>query len=73
MKKWKARKMEFTNRSRGDLIKVEIRDETRRLIYRSKFNIRDKNAIISILQVLEKYSGFSLLALIREKLKNEWV
>jgi hypothetical protein len=73
MKKWKKKKMEYLHRREGDLVKVEIRDETRRMIYRNKFNINDKVAIINFLQVLESYSKFNIAELIREKLRvGEW-
>jgi len=66
-------KNEYTCRKEGEVIKVEIRDATRKILYRTKFNAQDKNAIIMLLGVLEKYSGFSVYALIQEKLKvGEW-
>lgn len=57
----------------GDIVKIEIRDQTYRIIYRRTFNIKDKNAILSLIKILEDYSGFSVYQLIRQKLKiGEW-
>jgi len=74
MKDWKKNKMEYSHRKEGDVVNVEIRDQTRRVLYRNKFNIKDKNAIISFLQVLEKYSNFSIIDLIKKKMEigNWW-
>lgn len=66
-------KNEYSHWRKGDLVKIEIRDATYRIIYKKKFNIRDKNAILSVVKALEDYSGFSIAELIREKLKiGEW-
>ena len=65
--------MEYSHRKEGDIVDVQIRDQTRRVLYRNKFNIKDKNAIISFLQVLEKYSNFSIIDLIQQKMKlGDW-
>jgi len=73
MKDWKKNKMEYSHRKEGDVVNVEIRDQTRRVLYRNKFNIKDKNAIISFLQVLEKYSNFSIIDLIKKKMEiGDW-
>jgi len=65
--------MEYSHRKEGDVVNVEIRDQTRRVLYRNKFNIKDKNAIISFLQVLEKYSNFSIIDLIKKKMEiGDW-
>jgi len=73
MKDWKKNKMEYSHRKEGDIVDVQIRDQTRRVLYRNKFNIKDKNAIISFLQVLEKYSNFSIIDLIQQKIKlGDW-
>ncbi len=71
MKKWKKKKMEYAHSREGDTVKVEIKDSTRRTIYRTKFNIRDRKAIIAFLQVLENYSSFSITSLVKEKLKMD--
>jgi len=65
--------MEYKQQRQGDTVKVEIKDFTRRLIYRNKFNIRDKNALINLLQVLETYSDFTIIELIKMKMKSNWV
>ena len=58
----------------GDIIKVEIRDQTYRILYRTKFNITDKNSMLKLIEILEKFSGFSVLDLMKEKLKmDEWI
>ena len=73
MKDWKKNKMEYNYRRDGDVVSVEIKDPTRRILYRNKFNIKDKNAIVAFLQVLEKYSNFSVVELIRKKMEiGEW-
>lgn len=64
---------EYSHRREGDIIKVEIKDQTRRTIYKCKFNINDKNSILYLMKAIEKYSGFSVLNIIEEKLKiGEW-
>ena len=73
MKDWKKNKMEYSHRKEGDIVDVQIRDQTRRVLYRNKFNIKDKNAIISFLQILERYSNFSIVNLIQQKMKiGDW-
>jgi hypothetical protein len=65
--------MQYSHSRTGDTVKIEIKDFTRRTIYKSKFNITDKNAIIYLIKAIEKYSGFSVLGIIEEKLKiGEW-
>ena len=67
------KKIEYSHHRQGDIIKVEIRDFTRRMLYRKKFNVRDKQALLELLEVMEKFSGFSIYNLISEKLKfGEW-
>jgi len=65
--------VEYKQQRQGDTVKVEIKDYTRRLIYRNKFNIRDKNALINLLQMLETYSGFTIIELIKMKIKSNWI
>jgi len=73
MKNFKKTKYQYSHRREGDLVKIEIRDSTRRIIDRTKFNIKDKNSFLSALIMLEKYSGFSIPEIIREKMKtDEW-
>lgn len=58
---------------RGLIVKAEIKDETYRKIYKYEFNIKDKNAILNFLKILEQYSGFSIMQLIKDKLNiGEW-
>ena len=65
--------MKYQHQRQGDTVKVEIKDFTRRLIYRSKFNIKDKNAILALLQIIETYSGFSVAEIIKSKLESGWI
>lgn len=67
------RKLQYQHNRQGDIVKIEIKDFTRAVIYRNKFNIRDKNAMINFLKVLENYSEISMYDLIREKMGvGEW-
>ncbi len=69
----KEKKMEYLYRREGEIVEVKIKDQTRRVIYKTKFNIGDKNAILKFLGILEKYSGFSVYQLVQEKLKvGDW-
>jgi len=69
----KKKGLNYSHWRKGDLVKVEIRDATYRLIYKKRFNIQDKNAILSVVKILEEYSGFSIRELIKEKLNiGEW-
>lgn len=66
-------KFEYSHNRTGNLVKVEIRDETYRIIYRNQFNICDKNAIYDLLKTLEKFSGCSIYQIIQSKIeKGEW-
>lgn len=64
--------MEYQHNIKGNLVKVEIRDETYKVIYKKKFNIKDKNAWWDIINAAEKF-GFSVAMLIRDKLMNNWI
>ena len=71
--KFKKRKLQYSHTRWGDSIKVEMRDQNRNIIYKNKFNITDKKAILAFLGVLETYSGFTIAELLNEKLKvGEW-
>jgi hypothetical protein len=73
MKKFKQQKMEYSHRRENNIVEVEIKDETRRTIYRTKFNIKDRKAILLFLDVLENYSGLSVAQILKEKLSiGEW-
>lgn len=64
---------EYSHRRDGDIVEVKIKDCTRRTIYRGKFNVYDKNSILTLIGILEKFSGFSVIQLIKEKVKiGEW-
>lgn len=57
----------------GDIVKVEIRDETYRIIYKKKFNMNSKKDVLEFLSIVEKFGKFSVIELIREKAKiGEW-
>ena len=70
-KKKKKKKLVYIHSKKGDLMKVEVRDETYRIIYRNKFNIKDQNAVYAFLKVLEQFSGLSIREVIREKSKSK--
>lgn len=70
--KFKNGNPKYMHRRDGDTCKVEIRDQTYRILYKTKFNIKDKNAVISLLSNIESFSGLSIQQLVREKLKLEW-
>ena len=71
MRNYKA--MEYSHRREGDIVEIRIKDFTRRTIYKCKFDITDRNSILSLIKVLEKFSGFNVLELIEQKLKiGEW-
>jgi len=64
----------YKHRQKGVIIKAEIRDETYRIIYRTKFNITDKEALLTHLQALESFSPFSIIQLLKEKLRiGDWI
>jgi len=67
----KGKEREYRHNRVGDIMKVEIRDQTYRIIYRTKFNIHDKSSIIKLLEVLEKFSGFSIVEIIKDRLKMD--
>tara|TARA_R110000824_G_scaffold34907_1_gene110169 strand:- start:768 stop:992 length:225 start_codon:yes stop_codon:yes gene_type:complete len=71
MRKKKQREMKFSYNRRGDNVKVEIRDETYRLLYRSKFNIVDENAIYDLMKAIEGMGGISINNLIKRKNKDK--
>jgi len=58
----------------GDIIKVEIRDSTYRVIYKRRFRLNDKKAIIQLLEILEKFGNFSIAELMKERLGiGKWI
>lgn len=68
-----TKRTEYSHRQEGDILKVRIEDFSRRTIYKNKINIRDKNAILNFLCILEKFSGLSINQILKEKLKiDEW-
>lgn len=72
MGKKKKKMMQCSYSRNGSVAKIEIRGEDRRIEYRYEFNINDKKAILSVLIAIEKFSGFSINEIIKEKLKGEW-
>jgi len=71
MKKKKQKEMKFSYNRKGDNAKIEIRDETYRLLYRRKFNMSDKNAIYDVLKAIESMGGISINEIIKEKNKDK--
>ena len=64
----------YSHIKEGDTVEVKIRDQNYRILYKNRFNIGDRRAIMKLLGVLEKFSGFSITEIIREKLKlGEWI
>jgi hypothetical protein len=51
----------------GEMIKIEIRDATYRLLHRATFNIADKNGILNMIGIIEKYTQFSIASLLKLK------
>ena len=64
----------YSNIREGDIIEVKIRDQNYRILYKNRFNINDKKEVMKLLGVLEKFGGFSVTELLREKLRiGEWI
>ena len=45
--------MRYQHHREGDIIKVEIRDGTYRIIYKARFNVRDKQSLLNLLGGLD--------------------
>lgn len=56
---------EYEHTINGDVMKIEIRDFTRRIVYRNKINLNDKKSVQGLLVMLEKYCPFSVYDLIK--------
>jgi len=68
-----GKKYSYNHNKEGEVIKVELRDAYYKVIYKNKFKITDKQAIINLLGILEKYSGLSVTGLIKQKINaGEW-
>lgn len=63
-----SRGKSYVHSRSGDIIKIEIRDSTYRVLYNIKFNIQDKKTWVNVIDVIEKF-GFSVADAI--KLKHE--
>jgi len=59
----------FSVRRSGEFVKVEIRDETYRIVHKTKFSCGDKEAILNLIKTLEKYGDFSIVGYIKNKIK----
>jgi hypothetical protein len=70
MKKWKRDKMQNLHTTQGDTMKVEIKDITRRVIYRNKINLSDLTALRRFLSVLENQFGIPLRRILKI---SEWI
>ena len=58
----------------GDVVEVKIKDASYRVLYKNKFNINDRKAIMNLIGALEKFSGFSITELLKERLRiGEWI
>lgn len=57
----------YASHQKGDIVKIEVRDETFRILYRKKFNVSDRNAWWEVIQGIEIF-GFSVVDLIKEKM-----
>ena len=69
----KRNPLKYSGLNRGMTGEFIVRDETYRKLYKNKFNMSDKNSMITHLRVLEQYSKFSLYQLIKDLLKiNDW-
>lgn len=62
---------QYKHLRKGDVLKIEIRDQTYKLLYKKKINIQDKEALKQILEDLEKFSELKIKELFKEKIKND--
>jgi len=56
--------------TRGDFIKVEVRDSNYKLLFRGKFNLVNKKEIKKLLVTIEKFSGVDINHMISIR---EWI
>jgi len=70
MKKWKKEKMQSLHSEKGDTMRIEIKDFTRRIIYRNKINLSDMSSMRRFLSILENQFGIPLRKLIGI---SEWI
>ncbi len=66
-------KPSYNPQKKGDVIKIEIKDGSQRLLYKNKFSLNDENAIYNFLKVIEKFTNVSINTIINNKLGTEWV
>ena len=62
----------YSHTRKGDTIKIEIRDEGMMVVYRNSFNLRDKNAMMKIISILEGFSGYQIIDIIKLKYESGW-
>ncbi len=63
-------KVSYNHTRVGDTVHVEIRDFTRRKLYKKIFNVNDRRALLDLLSAMEKYAEFSVYGVLKEKLKD---
>ena len=67
------RGVNYRHQVNGDIMKVEIRDFTFRILYKKRVNLRDINSIYQFLKVLEKFGDFSIAKIIKDRYKlDHW-
>lgn len=57
----------------NDIVCVEIKDGSRRVLYKNKFIVSDKRAMLAFLTIIEKFGGYSIYQLIKDKVRiGDW-
>jgi len=55
----------------GDTLKLEIRDNTYRIMYRGTYKLNSKKDLYNLLTVLEKFTPYTINQIINWK--NDWI
>lgn len=63
--------LQYQHFQKGDTLRVEIRDQTRRVIYRNTICLNDKSQMRALLETLEGYSSLNIKELLKDKLEKE--
>jgi len=66
-------KIRYNSRENGDIVLMEIRDSSQRILYRNKFRTTDEDGIYNFLKTFEKFSNISIANLINKKLGGDWI
>ena len=61
----------WSHHRKGDLMSIEIRDQTNAVIFSHRLNLRSREDVKSFLAVIEKFSGFSIYQIIKESLGKQ--